>query len=69
MLPWIILAVVAVPLVVVAFVATRRNTAANEPLADADAEARTEQAFAEADAYEAAWHEEDKERFHQKRLP
>jgi hypothetical protein len=68
-IPWIIFAVVAVPLVVIAFVALRRNAAASEPLAGADAEARTEQAFAEAEAYEATWHEEDKERFHQKRLP
>ena len=69
MIPWIIFAVVAVPLVVIAFVALRRKTAAGERLPSADAEARTEQAFAEAEAYEAAWHEEDKERFHQKRLP
>jgi hypothetical protein len=69
--PWIIIAVIAVPLVVVAFMATRRNTAASEFPAsdDADAEARAEQAFAEAEAYEAKWHEEDKERFHQERLP
>ncbi len=30
MIPWIIVAVVLVPLVVVAFVVTRRNTAAGE---------------------------------------
>ena len=27
------------------------------------------QEFAEAEAFEAKWHEEDKERFHQERLP
>ena len=71
MIPWIIIAVVAVPLVVVGFVAMRRNTAASElPANDsADSRARTEQEFADAEAYEAKWHEEDKERFHQERLP
>jgi hypothetical protein len=69
--PWIIFALVAVPLVVVAFVATRRRTAAGEHPASEDAQARalTEQEFAEAEAYEAKWREEDKERFHEERLP
>ena len=71
MLPWIVIALVAVPLVVIAFVATRRRTAAGEHPAseDAQARARTEQEFAEAEAYEAKWREEDKERYHQERLP
>jgi cytochrome c oxidase assembly factor CtaG len=69
MIPWIIMAVVAVPLVVIAFVAVRRKTAAGELLASDEEEARTEQEFAEAEAYEARWREEDKERFHQERLP
>ena len=70
-IPWIILALVAVPLVVVGFVATRRRTVAGEHPAseDAQARARTEQEFAEAEAYEAKWREEDKERYHQERLP
>jgi flagellar basal body-associated protein FliL len=68
-IPWIIIAVVAVPLVVVGFMAMRRNTAASEPSHDANARARAEQEFAEAEAYEARWHEEDKERYHQERLP
>jgi hypothetical protein len=68
MIPWIIIAVVAVPLVVVGFMATRRKTAAGEP-SGADARAEAEQEFAEAEAYEAKWHEEDKERYHQERLP
>ena len=63
------MAVVAVPLLVVAFMATRRNTAASEAPADANARGRTEQEFAEAEAYEAKWHEEDKEKYHQERLP
>jgi hypothetical protein len=70
-IPWIIVAVVAVPLVVVAFVVARRNTAAGEhPAAEDDAaRLRTEQQFAEAEAYEAKWREADKERFHEERLP
>jgi hypothetical protein len=69
MIPWIIMAVVAVPLVVIAFMAKRRKTGPSELRASNDAEARTEQEFAEAEAYEARWREEDKERFHQERLP
>jgi hypothetical protein len=70
-IPWLIFALVAVPLVVIAFAATRRKRAAGEHPAteDAEARARTEQEFAEAEAYEAKWREEDKERFHQERLP
>ena len=71
MIPWIIIAVVVVPLVVVAFVVARRNTAAGERPAVADdaARASTEQQFADAEAFEAEWHEADKERYHQERLP
>jgi cytochrome c oxidase assembly factor CtaG len=69
MIPWVIMALVAVPLAVIAFMAMRRQTRASEHRASNDAEARTEQEFAEAEAYEARWREEDKERFHQERLP
>ena len=71
MFPWIFFALVAVPLVVVGFVVTRRRTVAGEHPAseDARARARTEQELAEADAYEAKWREEDKERYRQERLP
>lgn len=71
MFPWIIFGLVAVPLVLVAFVATRRRTAAGEHPADEDAQEQllTEQEFAEAEAYQAKWHEEDKERYRQERLP
>jgi hypothetical protein len=70
-IPWIILALVAVPLVVVGFLATRRRTIAAEhpPSEDARARARTEHEFAEAEAYEAEWREKDLEKFHQERLP
>ena len=72
MIPWIIVAVVLVPLVVIAFVVTRRNTAAGELAGvgeDDAARERTESEFAAAEAYEEQWHEADKERFHQERLP
>jgi hypothetical protein len=70
-LPWIVLALVAVPLVVIGFVATRRRTVAGEhpPSEDAQARALTEREFAEAEAYEAKWREEDEERYHRERLP
>ena len=68
MIPWIIFAVVVVPLVVIAFLAMRRKTAAGE-LLDDEAQARAEQEFAEAEAYEAEWREEDKERSRQERFP
>ena len=71
MIPWLIFALVVVPLVVVAFVAARRRTAAGEHPANEDAESKalTEQEFAEAEAYEAKWLEEDKEKHRQERLP
>jgi hypothetical protein len=70
-IPWIIFALVAVPLLVVGFVATRRRTVAGEHPTSEDAQerAQTEQEFAEAEAYQAKWREEDEERYHQERLP
>jgi hypothetical protein len=70
-IPWLIFALVAVPLVVVGFVATRRKTVAGEHPASEDANARalTEEEFAEAEAYEAKWREEDEERYRQERFP
>jgi hypothetical protein len=59
--PWIVLALVAVPLLLVGFLAARRRVVATDPA--------TEQEFSEAEAYEAAWREEDKERFHREHLP
>jgi hypothetical protein len=69
MIPWLIFAVVVVPLVVFAAIAMRRKTAAGELLEDDDAQARVEQEFAEAEAYEAKWREEDKEKSRQERFP
>ena len=70
-IPWLIFALVVVPLVVVAFVASRRRTVAGEHPVNEDARttALTEQEFAEAEAYEAKWLEEDKEKHRQERLP
>jgi len=70
-IPWIIFAVVVVPLVVVGFVATRRRTVAGEHPAgeDAQEQARIEQEFAEAEAYEAKWRADDEKKYHQERLP
>jgi hypothetical protein len=71
MFPWIIFAVVAVPLVVVAFVTTRHRTRAGEHPANEDAQSKalTEQEFAEAEAYEAKWRKEDEKSYHEERLP
>jgi hypothetical protein len=69
--PWLIFALVAVPLVVIGFAATRRKTAAGEHPATEDAaeRARTEQEFADAEAFEAEWRKQDKERYRQEHLP
>jgi hypothetical protein len=70
-IPWLIFALVVVPLVVVAYVVARRRTVAGERPANEDpqASALTEQEFADAEAYEATWREQDKERYHQERFP
>jgi hypothetical protein len=64
-IPWLIFAVVIVPLVVVAFLLTRRKAAESLPRPDAE----TESEFAAAEAYESEWHKADEERFHKERLP
>jgi len=70
-IPWLIFALVVVPLVVVAFVVARRRTVSGEHPATEDAQdrARIEEEFAEAEAYEATWREEDKARYNQERFP
>jgi len=66
MIPWLILAVVVVPLFIVAYVLTRRRS----PKAMSELDDETaENEFAEAEAFEAEWHEADKQRFHDERLP
>jgi len=69
-IPWLIIAVVLVPLVIVGFASMRRRTgAAEHPVTeDAAARARTEREFAEAEAYEAQWREANKDR-HEERMP
>ena len=71
MIPWLIFAVVVVPLVVIGFAASRRRTAAGERPADGEApdQAEIEREFAAAEAYEEKWREQDKERYRQERLP
>ena len=71
MIPWLIMAIVVVPLVVVVFVAQRRRTEAGEhpESGEAKANAETEREFAEAERYEATWREQDKKRHDQERLP
>ena len=69
MIPWLIFAVVVVPLVVIAFVATRRRNAEGELIEDPKAQAQAEDEFAAAEAYEAEWREEDQERYHKEFLP
>jgi hypothetical protein len=66
--PWILFGLIAVPLVLIAFAASRRRTAAGEHV-DAEDQQEVEKEFAEAEAYEAKWREQDKERYRQERLP
>jgi hypothetical protein len=62
-IPWLIFALVAVPLVVIGFFALRGRTAVGEhpPTEDAATRERTEREFAEAEAYEEQWREENKD--------
>ena len=61
MLPVIVFAAVAVPLVVIGFLAVRRSKAAGEAPAESEAERRrTEKEFEEAERYQEQWREEHK---------
>jgi hypothetical protein len=67
-IPWIIFAVIVVPLVIVAFAATmRRKGAVERPATEGGR--LTEEELAAEEAYEAEWREEDKEQYRQERLP
>jgi hypothetical protein len=70
-IPWLIVGLLVVPLLFFAFASSRRKTAAFEHPANEDAQARAEmeQEFADAEAFQAKWREEDKARYHQERLP
>jgi hypothetical protein len=61
-LPLIIIVVVAIPLLVLAFRAANRSKAVGEhPVPEDDqASRRTEQEFADAEAYQEQWREEEK---------
>jgi uncharacterized membrane protein len=61
--PVIAFVVIAVPLLVLAFLAVRRSKAAGEhPEDETDAvRARTEEEFAAAEAYQEEWREEEKQ--------
>jgi len=67
-IPWIIFAVVVVPLVIVAFAATMRRRGAVEHSA-AEGERLTDKELAAEEAFEADWREDDKEQYRQERLP
>ena len=68
MFPWLLFGLIAVPLVVIAFAASRRRTKAGEKV-DPKEQQEVEQEFADAEAYQAKWHEQDKERYRRERLP
>jgi FtsZ-interacting cell division protein ZipA len=59
-LPIVIIAAIAIPLVVIGFFAARRSTKAGEhPVTETAADRRrTEEEFAEAEEYQAEWREE-----------
>jgi hypothetical protein len=61
-LPIVIVAAVAIPLLAIAFVAARRSTKAGEhPTTETDADRRrTEQEFEESERYQTEWREEQK---------
>ena len=71
MIPWLIFGLVIVPLLVVAFVASRRRTRSFEHPAGGDTEdkAELEQEFAAAEAYQEQWRAADKARHDQELLP
>ena len=62
MLPLIIIAVIAIPMLVLAFWAASKSKAAGEHPVPESARtiARTEQEFADAEAYQEQWREEEK---------
>jgi hypothetical protein len=63
-LPWIILAAVAVPVLIAAFVVSRRRTVSGEHPAGETAadQARIEDEFAAAEAYQEKWRAEEQDK-------
>jgi len=70
-IPWLIFAVIVVPLAIAAFARAHASSRAVERLADADpaTRARTEAEFAEAEAYQERWREEQRAERERKRMP
>ena len=68
MLPVLIFALVALPLLVLAFLARRRSTRAGEHAAGETDEERMheEEEFAEAERYQAEWREEQHKHEHER---
>ena len=62
MLPVIVLAAIAVPLLIVGYIAMRRTKAAGEHPANEDEQTRrrTEDEFAASEAYQEEWREEER---------
>ena len=71
MIPWLIFGLLIVPLLFFAFASSRRRTSSYEHQAndDAAAKAELEQEFADAEAYQEKWREQDKARYHDERIP
>ena len=71
MFPVLIFAAIAIPLLLVAFVAMRRSTRSGEhPATETASErSRTEEEFAEAERYQEEWREEQHRHPNDTRLP
>jgi uncharacterized membrane protein len=70
-IPWIIVAVVAVPILVIAFNAMRKKDAAGEhPAGETEADRdRTEEEFAESERYQEEWRKEHRQEHDETMLP
>jgi hypothetical protein len=70
-IPWLIFAVIVVPLCIAAFARARATNQAVEGLADADPATRaaTEAQFADAESYQEQWREEHHAELERKRMP
>jgi hypothetical protein len=70
-LPIVIMAAVAIPLLVIGFLAVRRSADGGEhPTSESDADRRrTEQEFEESERYQAEWREEQHQHLRDTPLP
>jgi flagellar biosynthesis/type III secretory pathway M-ring protein FliF/YscJ len=70
-LPVVIFVAVAIPLLVIGFVAVRRRTAQGEhPSTETEADReRTEHEYDEAEQYQEEWREQNHEQLREERLP